>query len=317
MGLLAGCRGGNVDAPLRIQVLKNSLPSVWARRFRRRHPIELGTQPQLQNLYNQLDQPRPPHLLTLGLGWLPIARQNRKLHPWQPDTLTRWRELPPQWQTVLSAHGQLWLIPYRWGATALAYRRDKLTWQPQGWESLWRPELRQQVSAIAQFRELLALCFIRLGLSINTPAPWPLADLKAQLQTLHQQIRLYSDLHYLQPLVLGDVVMAVGWSSDLFAVAQGYPQIQVVVPPGGAIWADGWVLPARQSVSPVMTEWLNFCWEPEQTASLEAQGIAWSPFARQLQQYEFFQPMNPATRAAYTSLRQWWVNLPPAMGKSL
>jgi putative spermidine/putrescine transport system substrate-binding protein len=312
MGMLAGCTAGNPASALRIEVLKNSLPPLWWRRFRRFHALELQMRPQLPDLYHRLAQPRPPNVLTLGLAWLASARKHQRLTPLQPDLLTRWGELPPQWQEVLQAEGQLWWVPYRWGTTVLAYRRDKLDWQPQSWDDLDRPALRQRVSAIAQFRELLAISFIRLGLSINTPFPWPMADLKAQMQTLHRHIRLYSDQHYIQPLVLGDVVMAVGWSSDLLPVAQRYPQIQVVVPPGGgAIWADGWVVPAGQSLAQPVKDWLNFSWEPAQCESLTAQGFAWSPFAPQLKQYEFFRPMDAATESAYRSLRQWWVTLPP------
>ncbi len=312
VGVLSGCAASQPPASLRVTVLKNSLPSLWWRRFRRRHTLEIQTRPQLIELYDQLAQPRPPQVLTLGLAWLATARQHQRLTPLDPNLLTRWRELPPQWQGVLQSEGQLWLVPYRWGTTVLAYRRDKLDWQPRTWDDLERPDLRQRVSAIAQFRELLALSFLRLGLSINAPLPWPIADLKAQIQALHQQIRLYSDQHYIQPLISGDVVMAVGWSSDLLPVAQRYPQIGVVVPPGGgAIWADGWVLPAGQSLAEPVKDWLNFSWEPAQGESLTAQGLAWSPFAPELQQYEFFLPMDAATEAAYQSLRQWWVALPP------
>lgn len=312
VGVLAGCTASQPPASLRVAVLKNSLPPLWWRRFRRRHALEIQTRPQLIELYDQLTQPRPPQVLTLGLAWLATARKHQRLTPLDPNLLTRWRELPPQWQGVLQSEGQLWLVPYRWGTTVLAYRRDKLDWQPCTWDDLGRPDLRQRVSAIAQFRELLALSFLRLGLSINAPLPWPIADLKAQIQALHQQIRLYSDQHYIQPLISGDVVMAVGWSSDLLPVAQRYPQIRVVVPPGGgAIWADGWVLPAGKSLAEPVKDWLNFSWEPAQGESLTAQGFAWSPFAPELQEYEFFLPMDAATEAAYQSLRQWWVALPP------
>lgn len=312
MGVLVGCTAPIPTSTLRIEVLKNSLPSLWWRRFRRRYPLELHMRPQLPDLYAQLAQPDPPNLLTLGLAWLDPARKAQRLAPLDPNLLTRWGELPPQWQGVSQSEGQLWWVPYRWGTTVLAYRRDQLDWQPQTWDDLERPALYQRVSAIAQFRELLAISFIRLGLSINTPVPWPIADLKAQIQSLHRQIRLYSDQHYIQPLVLGDVSMAVGWSSDLLPVAQRYPQIQVVVPPGGgAIWADGWVLPAGQSPTEPVKDWLNFSWEPAQLESLTAQGFAWSPFAPQLKQYEFFLPMDAATQLAYRSLRQWWVTLPP------
>lgn len=311
LGVLAGCTVGDFGNPLQIHVLKNSLPPLWLRRFRRRHRLELQSHAQLPDLYQQLKQPKPPNVLTLGLGWLNSARDEQRLTPVDPSMVSRWPELPPLWQSVMSFPGQPDWLPYRWGTTVLAYRRDKLTWQPQDWSDVWRPELHQRVSAIAQFRELLAIACKRLGLSVNHPPPWPLAELKAQLQSFHQQVRLYSDKHYIQPLILGDVLLAVGWSSDLMPVAQRYPYIQVVTPAsGGTIWADGWVIPAGQAVTPGVKDWLNFGWEPEQVASLHAQGIARSPFDA-LAPHEFLLPMDKTTQAEYESLHQWWQTLPP------
>lgn len=308
---LTGCSAWNRDEPLKIHVLKNALPPLWLRQFRRRHRLELASYAQPADLYQQLTQPSRPHLLSLGRAWLDSARQKKQLAAFDPTFLRRWGELPPMWQAVLPSDGQPAWLPYRWGTTALAYRRDQLTWQPQDWADLERPELRQRVSAIGQFRELLAIAFKRLGLSVNTPHPWPTADLKEQLQILHQQIRLYSDQHYIQPLILGDVFLAVGWSSDLMSVARRYPYIQVVVPAsGGTIWADGWVLPSGQSLSPAAKDWLNFSWEPSQSKSLTAQGIACSPFTLADQPHEFLLPMDAATADAYRSLRRWWVDLP-------
>lgn len=311
MAWLTGCTVIERASGLQVHLLKNSLPPVWLRRFRRRHPLQVRSHDQLPDLYRQLTVPRPPDVVGLGLAWLDQARTQGRLSPLPMPA--RWSELPPPWQGIAQHRGQPDWLPYRWGMTVLAYRRDVLPWQPQDWPDLWRPELRQRVSSIAQFRELLGIACKSLGLSINPAPPWPLPELKERLAALHQQIRFYSDRYYIQPLVVGDVWVAIGWSSDLLPVSRRYPHIAVVVPTSGsAIWADGWVVPAQRPLSLAARDWLNFAWEPEQVQALHTQGMAFSPLGQPLGPHEFWSPLDSAAQRAYQSLRQWWRQLPLA-----
>ncbi|MCS6782003.1 MAG: extracellular solute-binding protein [Gloeomargarita sp. SKYBB_i_bin120] len=304
---LAGCTVGG----LRVHLLKNSLPPLWLRRFRRRYGLQPHYHRDLGDLYRQLTRPSPPEVVSLGLAWLTQARVHRYLAPL--PTPTRESALPVAWQKIGQFQGQWDWLPYRWGTTVLAYRRDLLPWQPQDWPDLWRPELRQRVSMVAHFREALGIACKSLGLSLNPPLPWPTTDLQERLATLHQQVRFYSDRYYIQPLILGDVWVAVGWSSDLVPISRRYPQIAVVTPTSGSgIWADGWVVPAGQPISEAARAWLNFAWEPAQVEALTAQGLAFSPIAQPLGPHEFWLPMDAPTQQAYQSLRRWWLTLPLA-----
>ena len=89
-------------------------------------------------------------------------------------------------------------------------------------------------------------------------------NLKAYLTALHHQAKFYSNDAYLQPLLLEDTWLAVGWSSDVIPLlAQG--RLAAVIPASGsALWADLWVKPVRASQPtdfPDLTQrWINYCW---------------------------------------------------------
>ena len=56
------------------------------------------------------------------------------------------------------------------------------------------------------------------------------------------QVRLFDNTHYLKAFGVGDVWVAVGWSSDVIPVAKRMSNVAVVVPKSGAsLWADLWV----------------------------------------------------------------------------
>lgn len=231
--------------------------------------------------------PNRTNLTTLGHSWLSKAIQNQLIQPLNPENFSQWQNLPSSWQNLvrrnskgqLDPSGQVWGAPYRWGTTAIAYNRDKfkaLDWKLTDWSDLWRPELRDRVSIIDRPREVIGLTLKKLGYSYNEQDLSKIANLKSELRSLHQQIKFYSSIHYLQPLILEDVWVAVGWSGDILSLQESYPNIGAMIPQSGtALWADLWVEPSagNASSSELITntppsleaQWIDFCWQ-EQTA---------------------------------------------------
>lgn len=242
--------------------------------------------------------PRRADLVTLGNYWLELAIQEQLVQPLEIEELKGWQQLPTRWQQLVKRDRQnqqsdselIWGAPYRWGSTVIAYDRDKfkeLGWTPQDWSDLWRPELRDRISLLNQPREVIGLVLKKLGHSYNTANLNQISNLKQELQSLHKQVKFYSSSHYLQPLVLGDTWLTLGWSTDVMSAQSSYRQIEFVVPQSGtALWADLWVQPAsiaNQSNSAqtdernaLVKQWIDFCWQPKSAIeiSLFAKGIS-------------------------------------------
>ncbi|HEY9846590.1 MAG TPA: extracellular solute-binding protein, partial [Candidatus Caenarcaniphilales bacterium] len=168
-----------------------------------------------------------------------------------------------------------WGAPYRWGTTMIAYRKDKfkrLGWTPTDWQDLWRPELQRRISLLDQPREVIGLTLKKLGYSYNSDNLLAIANLKPELQALHQQVKLYSSNAYLQPLLLGDTWLAVGWSTDILPTLRQNNLIGAVIPQSGtALWADVWVQPATVAKAPspaFLNQWIDLWWQPSFTSQL-------------------------------------------------
>lgn len=277
--------------------------------------------------------PELANLVTLGNSWLEQAIQQQLIQPLDIQNLEGWKQLDPRWQEVVQRvdKGQLinnkdgqgdrkgqsnnknvlvWGAPYRWGTTVIAYRRDKfkeLGWVPTDWSDLWREELRDRISLLDQPREVIGLTLKKLKFSYNTDlSKEQVPKLKEELLALHQQVKYYSSNNYLEPLILGDTWVALGWSTDVLPLRSAYPKIDAVVPQSGtALWADVWVQPAsvvvesnsRQksdrasssaaasstqptnaSTKPsLMQQWIEFCWQPEPAKEISLLSNAASP----------------------------------------
>lgn len=221
--------------------------------------------------------------VTLGDYWLASAIQQELIQPFTLDDVAEWQQLPPLWQSLvkrdrqgqLSEPGEIWAAPYRWGTVMIAYRTDKfqaLGWTPQDWSDLWRPELKGHISLLDSPRTVIGLTLKKLGHSVNTRDLGAIAPLSDELKALQQQVKLYSSDAYLQPLLLEDTWLAVGWSTEILPLMKRDRHIAAVVPQSGTLLtADLWVRPAVAPAIDSLTlerlsslkRWISFCWQPQ------------------------------------------------------
>lgn len=284
---LAGCR----SADLQLLLPGNTVPAPILRRFQDRTQITVqldraaGLVDSSRLLLTE-DPSRLPNLLGIGDAWLQSAIASGRLAPFNPNHWRHWTSLPQRWrqqlrrdrQGVPSEAGEIWAAPYRWGTTMIAFRRDRLTSPLQDWTDLWRPELRGQLILPDDPREVIGLTLKRLGWSYNQANLAEIPQLEPLLAALQQQVKLYSSRNYLQPLLLGDALAAVGWSADILAALRRDSRLAAVVPRSGtAIWLDLWVQPQGRVSEVFSDRWIDFGWAPTIATQFSQLGLAASP----------------------------------------
>lgn len=232
-------------------------------------------------------------LVTLGDYWLDKAIQQGLIQPLDPQQFQNWRQLGDRWQTLVTrraatgkapASEQVWAAPYRWGSTVIAYRQDVFAARnltpPRDWQDLWRSDLRGRISLLDHPREVIGLTLKKLGKSYNTQDLKAVPNLKAELLALQQNIKFYSSTNYLQPLLLEDTWVAVGWSQDILSWTKRSEQIAAIVPRSGtALWADLWVRPASSppTTASQAATWIDFCWQAKIANQITQLSQATSP----------------------------------------
>ncbi|NEO27518.1 MAG: extracellular solute-binding protein [Kamptonema sp. SIO4C4] len=365
--LLAGCSNA-ANAAFSVRLLNQSLPRQLINQFRSQlakgKAVSFTPDSKIADIFQYLETwqekatgdksdeesrfrlpfigqqtPTPASLVSLGDAWLETAIAQNLIQPLNLDTLEEWSSLPPRWQTLVKRNkkgfvddsGQTWGAPYRWGTTMIVYNKQalkKLDWFPQDWDDLWDERLRDRISVIDQPREIIGLTLKKLGYSYNKGTLSDIPDLEQELKSLAQNIKFANSNTYLQPLLLKDTWVAVGWSSDILPILDNYPQLEALVPPAGtALWSDVWVQPAiANNTTPLLADWINFCWQEKSalTISLFTDGIAPRLVTPQrstlpndvqnqplkfpapdiLDKSEFLYPIAPSTQTEYTQLWQ-------------
>ncbi|MDJ0796252.1 MAG: extracellular solute-binding protein [Calothrix sp. MO_167.B12] len=326
--LLVAC-GGKQQVQLRVNLLKNSIPGRVVNKFNRsikqKTPLKFTPVEQLNTLFKQLQTWQQPKkatkpkkwyqpfgqskpstvadLVTIGNYWLDVAIQQQLIQPLDVEQIGNWSNLSPEWQKLvrrndkgeLDPQGKIWAAPYRWGSTMIVYRRDKfqeLGWKPQDWQDLWRDELRDRISILEQPREVIGLVLKKLGKSYNTEELESVPELETELRSLNKQVKFYSSDQYLEPLMIGDTWLAVGWSSDILPAIARNPKLSAVIPQSGtALWADMWVRPQKaestnQEHQNLSYQWINFCWQEDIAKQIALLGKTNSPIATKIQSSE-------------------------------
>ncbi|MFN6220427.1 MAG: extracellular solute-binding protein [Aphanizomenon sp.] len=292
--VITGC-GTNQQLLLNVQLLKNSIPGQVVKKFRKTvtQGGELKFTPidQLEDLFKLLQTwQQPPtnqqkewtsylpfnqnqrsptaNLVTLGDYWLEAAISQKLIQPLETKNLKNIGYINDKWQQIIKRdqNGKIWGVPYRWGNTVIIYNREKfqkLGWTPTDWSDLWRSELQNRISLLNHPREVIGLVLKKLGKSYNTENLSQISSLEAELQALNQQVKFYNSTNYLEPLIIGDTWLAVGWSDEIIPVISRYQKFAAIVPKSGtAIWADLWVSPAGVNNDDLAYQWLDFCLQP-------------------------------------------------------
>ncbi len=302
--LLVGCGRPNQET-LKVWILNGSIPGQIVGKFRQslqqKVSLNFSVVGQIGSAYKQLHKwhaqinnnkdkglfsslpfglfsPSPvADLVSLGDYWLEAAIKQKLIQPLDTSKMKQWSKLDRKWQELVKRNdgglvdpnGKVWAAPYRWGSTVIIYNSDKFKdfdWKPQDWKDLWRPELRTRISVLNQSREVIGLTLKKLGKSYNTQKLSEVTQLESELRALNKQVKFYNSDRYIEPLIIGDTWVAVGWSSDVIPLITRYPQLTVVTPTSGtALWADLWVNPSNnnENKNNIYYKWIDFCWRSE------------------------------------------------------
>ncbi|GIK43565.1 MAG: spermidine/putrescine ABC transporter substrate-binding protein [Chloroflexi bacterium] len=178
--------------------------------------------------------------------------------------------------------GNKYSVPYNWGFTALIVRSDLVEAPVTRWADLWDPRYAGRVGLWrGQPREAIALTLKSLGYSASSENPAELAAALDKLLALKPHLRFLEDYDPANAgpaLASGEIVIAMGYASDVLMGRELNPAITYVLPQEGALlWGDNFVIPAN-SPHPYTAElFLNFLQRPEINAQVANENLYATP----------------------------------------
>ncbi len=176
---------------------------------------------------------------------LPLLRESKLLQPLDPAALEGWSNLGEAFTTRAEADGKTWGMPWQWGMTGIAYRRD-LVPPPDSWEVFLQPgEASGRITMLDDGREVIGAMLKLRGHSLNSTDPALLAGAARDALVAKKHLAAFVSAPVKGQLVAGDIVMSQLWNGDTRQAQAENPAIAFALPrEGSLIYTDYMVMPA-------------------------------------------------------------------------
>ncbi len=198
-----------------------------------------------------------------------VLRELRLLRAIDHKKLTALNNLDPAYLNLDFDPGNQYSIPYLWGTTVLAYRKDKISSPPTSWRSLWNADYAGHIMMIDDTQDMFAIALAILGHSINTAVGSELDAAREKLLEQAELVTSYSNIYDInEAIVSGQCWIAPMYSGDIIADAQEHPEIGYVIPDEGTVlWIDSFAIPRDSRNHDEAHAFINFLLAPKNAAA--------------------------------------------------
>lgn len=166
-----------------------------------------------------------------------------------------------------------YVLPYFWGTSGIAYRKDLIKSKVTSWMDLFQPNeaLRGKIVMIGSHRDLIGAALKAKGYSLNSTSYKELKEAKELLLNQKPYVAGYEyiTLDENSPMAKGDVHVAFGYSGDILTLKKHAKNVEYVLPKeGGNLWVDYWMVANASHNKDMAYRFLNFINQPAYAAQL-------------------------------------------------
>jgi spermidine/putrescine transport system substrate-binding protein len=165
-------------------------------------------------------------------------------------------------------------LPYQSGMTGIAYNIAETGRELGSMADLFDPEFKGRVGMLTEMRDTVGLTMLLTGKDPATQATMDDAEEAfAMIEEANSngQIRAFTGNDYMDDLATGNYAACIGWSGDISQLALDNPDLRFAIPEeGGMRWFDTMVIPAGAENVANAAVWMNYLYDPENAARIEA-----------------------------------------------
>src|SRR5215203_1300231 len=147
---------------------------------------------------------------------------------------------------------------------------------------LFDPQYKGKVEMLTELRDTVPLVMKADGIDPNQASEQDWLDTidKLKQAVASGQIRRFTGNDYTRDMANGDVAAIIGWSGDAVQLQADNPNIEFRMPTEGCIlWSDNMVIPVGASNPTASEAFMNYVYDPENQAQIEAYVNYVSPVA--------------------------------------
>lgn len=264
---------------LNVFIWSNYLPDNVIAEFERRYDAKLNVELYDSNeaLLARLQSGGASYDIIVPSDYMvTVLREQGLLDELNRDVLTNISNLDPQFVGLPYDPSNRHSIPYMWGTTGIAYRKDKVAGTIDSWESLWDSRYKDRIAMLDDVRETFGAALKFLGKSENSADPSEIQAAAALLMEQKPLVKAYDSGGFDQMLLSGDAWIAQAYSGQIAKAIAENPAIGYVIPKEGCtIFVDNMCIPRNSPNRELAHEFINFVLEVKIAADI-ANGTGYS-----------------------------------------
>lgn len=289
-------RGGELN----IYIWSNYLPDEVISEFERRYDAKVNVELYDSNeaLLAKLQSGGATYDLVVPSDYMvTILKAQGLLEEIDRDHLTSFSNLDPQFTGLAYDPANQFSVPYMWGTTGIAYRKDKVAGPIASWAALWDAGYKDRLSMLDDVRETLGATLKYMGKSLNSTEPREIAAAADLLIEQKPLVKAYDSGGFDQLLLSGDVWVAQAYSGQIAKAMSENSQIGYVIPKEGCtMFVDNLCIPRVARNRELAVAFINYVLEARVAAEI-ANGTGYS--SPNLAARAFIRPDLLANEAAY------------------
>ena len=205
-----------------------------------------------------------------------VLREQGFLDELNRDALTNISNLDPQFVGLPYDPLNHVSVPYMWGTTGIAYRKDKVIGPIDSWAVLWDGRYKDRIAMLDDIREVFGAALKFLGKSENSTDMNAVHEAATLLMEQKVLVKAYDSGGFDQMLLSGDVWITQAYSGQIAKAIAENPMIGYVIPKEGCtIFVDNMCVPRNSLHKELAHEFINFVLEAQIAADI-ANGTGYS-----------------------------------------
>jgi spermidine/putrescine-binding protein len=199
---------------------------------------------------------------------VPVMSALDLITPVNRQYLTNFENLAALFLNLPSDPGNQHTVPWQWGTSGIAYRRDKVP-AIDSWAVFQDQQFRGKMTMMDDGREVIGSQLRYRGHSLNSTDAGELSQARTDAIAAKPQLRAYISAPVKTQLISGDVWIAQLWDGDTAQARSEQPNLGYVIPKEGCtIWIDSMCIPRGAPHPRAAHEWMNYILRPEVGAAL-------------------------------------------------
>jgi len=205
-----------------------------------------------------------------------VLREQGLLQELDRNALTNFSNLDPQFVGLPFDSTNQYSIPYMWGTTGIAYRKDRVDSPIDSWAALWDSHYKDRIAMLDDVRETFGAALKFMGDSENSTNQQEIRAAASLLAEQKPLVKAYDSGGFDQMLLSGDAWIAQAYSGQIAKAIAESPSIAYVIPKEGCtIFVDNLCIPANAPHKELAMEFINYVLEAKSAGDI-ANGTGYS-----------------------------------------